>query len=204
MKKKVALFDFDNTLSQGDSIYHLLFYYIKRHPLSVFRLLKAGILYIGYKLKLISSFIPVKQVLLFPVDKMSDKELEEFFINEVEPHYYQNVVEELEKKKEEGYLIVLCTASVECYMQYCRLPYDVLIGTKTKRVNNHNTNIITSKNCKREEKVIRINEYLSEQGYEIDYDNSWGYSDSITDMPMLEMVKNRVRIELKTGEMKEW
>lgn len=203
MKKKFALFDFDNTLSQGDSIYHLLIYYIKKNPLSAFRLMRAGILYVGYKLKL-CSFIPVKETLLYPLDRMSDQELEEFYIKAVEPHYYLNVVEELKRKKEEGYIIVLCTASAECYMKYCRLPIDVLIGTKTKRVNHHNTSIITSKNCKREEKVIRINEYLKENDYEIDYDNSWGYSDSITDMPMLEMVKNRVRIELKTGEMREW
>ena len=31
---------------------------------------------------------------------------------------------------------------------------NLLIGTKTKRVNNHNTSIITSKNCKKEEKVV--------------------------------------------------
>lgn len=203
MKKRVALFDFDNTLSQGDSIYHLLKYYVSKHPLSVFRFIKVGILYLGYKLKL-CSFIPAKQALLFPLDKMSDKELEEFYINEVEPHYYLNVVEELKRKKEEGCIIVLCTASVECYMQYCQLPIDVLIGTKTKRVNNHNTSIITSKNCKKEEKVVRINAYLKENNYEIDYDHSWGYSDSITDMPMLEMVKNRVRIELKTGKIGKW
>lgn len=203
MKQKFALFDFDNTLSQGDSIYHLLKYYVSKHPLTVFRFIKVGILYLGYKLKL-CSFIPAKQALLFPLDKMSDKELEEFYINEVEPHYYLNVIEELKKRKEEGCIIVLCTASVECYMQYCRLPIDVLIGTKTKRVNNHNTSIITTKNCKKEEKVIRINEYLKEKNYEIDYDNSWGYSDSITDMPMLEMVKNRVRIELKTGKIGKW
>lgn len=203
MKQKVALFDFDNTLSQGDSIYHLLKYYVFKHPLSAVYFIKAGILYLGYKLKL-CSFIPAKQVLLFPLDKMSDEELKEFYIKIIEPHYYLNVVEELKKKKEEGYIIVLCTASVEEYMQYTRLPIDVLIGTKTKRVNNHPTSTIISKNCKREEKVVRINEYLKEKGYEIDYDNSWGYSDSITDMPMLQMVKNRVRIELKTGEMKTW
>ena len=203
MKQKVALFDFDNTLSQGDSIYHLLKYYMVKHPLSVFRFIKVGVLYLGYKLNC-CSFIPAKQALLFPLDKMSDQELQDFYIQIIEPHYYLNVVKELEKRKEEGCVIVLCTASVEEYMQYTRLPIDVLIGTKTKRINNHPSSIIISKNCKREEKVIRINEYLKEQGYEIDYDNSWGYSDSITDMPMLNMVKNKVKIELRTGKIGEW
>lgn len=203
MIRKVALFDFDNTLSQGDSISYLLKYYIKKHPLSFFHLLKAGMIYIGYKCHL-CTFLQAKEALLFPISKMNDQELEEFYRKEVEPHYYQNVVEELKRKKEEGYLIVLCTASVECYMKYCRLPIDVLIGTKVERKNHQNRNKIISKNCKNEEKVVRIQQYLKDNDYEIDYEHSYAYSDSISDMPMLNMVKNKIRIELKTGKMKEW
>ncbi len=75
MKVKVALFDFDNTIYQGDSINQLLKYYILHHPFSIFYLVRSLVLYIGYKLK-INSFIALKSSLLFPIDKMSDKELE--------------------------------------------------------------------------------------------------------------------------------
>ena len=57
------------------------------------------------------------------------------------------------------------------------------------------------KNCKNAEKVVRLNIVLKQLGLEIDYDNSYAYSDSLHDIPMLKMVKNRIRINKKNGEM---
>ena len=57
------------------------------------------------------------------------------------------------------------------------------------------------KNCKNAEKVVRLNSILKQLGLEIDYDNSYAYSDSLHDIPMLKMVKNRIRINKKNGEM---
>jgi HAD superfamily hydrolase (TIGR01490 family) len=197
MLVKVALFDFDNTLCQGDSIHRLLVYYVKKHPLSIFHFLKLPIAYILYLLHIIS-FEKVKSTILFPLNKLSEEELKIFYNNEVKPHYYKNVVNELKEKKEAGYVVVLCTASSESYMKYNDLPIDVLIGTKT------NKSHIIGKNCKNKHKVTLINEYLEKNNYQIDYENSYAYSDSASDMPMLEMVKNRIRIELKSGIMKKW
>ena len=56
-------------------------------------------------------------------------------------------------------------------------------------------------NCKKFEKVVRLNEVLEQLDLEIDYDNSYAYSDSLHDIPMLKMVKNRVKINKKNGEM---
>ena len=111
------------------------------------------------------------------------------------------MVEEIKKKKEEGYIVIVCTASSEVYMQYNELPIDCLLGTKTKRIDNHPSSQIIGKNCKGKEKIPRILEYLQSQNIEIDYENSYGYSDSNSDIPMLSLVKNRKRILLKTGEM---
>jgi len=160
-------------------------------------------LYIGYLLK-INSFEQAKSAILFPLDFMSDEELECFYKHYVEPYYYPNVVEEMKKRKAEGCIIILCTASSEAYMKYNSLPIDVLMGTITKRINHHATSQIINKNCKNEEKVNRIQEYLLENHYVIDYDHSWGYSDSSSDMPMLNLVKNKIRVELKTGALSQW
>lgn len=197
MKVKVALFDFDNTICQGDSINRLLLYYIKKHPLSVFNFVKVPFVYLAYLLHLIT-FEKVKSTILFPLKHLNDKQLETFYKEKVEPHYYQNVVKELEEKKAEGYVVIICTASSEVYMKYNQLPIDILIGTKTKGSQ------IIGKNCKNQHKVVLINEYLQNNHYTIDYDHSYAYSDSISDKPMLEMVKNQIRIELKTGKMMTW
>ena len=85
-------------------------------------------------------------------------------------------------------------------MQYQQLPCDVLLGTKTK----HGTSQIVGLNCKGQEKVPRILNYLKSKNMEIDFEHSIAYSDSTSDLPMLSLVKNRKRIALKTGQVSDF
>ena len=155
MLTKFAFFDFDDTLIHGDSGGKLLKYYLKKHPLSVFKLLKVVYHYALYLLK-IEPLNKAKSAWLYPLDKMSDQEIEKFYQEVLEPCYYLNVIEELQ-----------------------------MIG----------------KNCKNEEKVKRIQEVIKNHNLEIDYDLSYAYSDSLHDIPMLKMVKNRIKIDTKDGHM---
>ena len=107
----------------------------------------------------------------------------------------------LKKKKAEGYTIYICSASVEAYLRFCKLPVDEILGTKTDIKDGKYTSQMIGKNCKNAEKVVRLNSILKQLGLEIDYDNSYAYSDSLHDIPMLKMVKNRIRINKKNGEM---
>lgn len=203
MKTKIAFFDFDDTLLPKDSMARLIVYCVKKHPLSsiyLFKLLYKAILY-GLK---IIDFIPLKEVIIFPLKFLSNEELQDFYNTCLIPNYYPNVVKELNEKKQDGYLIYLVSASPEAYLCYTDLPVDYIIGTRTKVVNGINTCEIVGKNCKSEEKVDRIMEVLKQKNIEIDYENSYGYSDSDSDYPMLELVKNRVRINKKDGSMSQF
>ena len=199
MKKKIAFFDFDNTLIRGDSFIYLLCYYHKQHPYTCLPYLRFVVMYIAYCLRLVP-FCVVKAAMLFPLQNMSKKQIQEFYEQEVEPHFYANVVAALQQKKQDGYLIYIVSASVEEYLQYCRLPVDKIIGTKIKRQNGNIK--IVGNNCKKEAKVQRIQEQLEKEGITIDYDHSFAYSDSNSDIPMLKLVKNRIRVEKKTGAMR--
>lgn len=200
MKTKFAFFDFDDTLIHGDSGGKLLKYYIKKHPLSAFRLLKVVYHYILYMFKL-EPLNYAKSAWLYPLDFMSDEETEDFYKTCLETSYYPQVVAELKKKKAEGYTIYICSASVEAYLRFCRLPVDEIMGTKTEIINGRYTSKMIGKNCKNEEKVNRINEVIKNHNLEIDYDLSYAYSDSLHDIPMLSMVKNRIKIDTKDGHM---
>ena len=197
MKRSVALFDFDNTLASGDTIHRLLKTYLMKHPLQVFRFIKTGFVFVGYKLRM-KTYENLKESILFPLHHMSEDELKEFYNKHVTPYYYQNVVEVLNKHKQDGAVVIICTASSEAYMQYYDLDADTLIGT---RVDNGK---IIGKNCRKQEKIPRILDYLKSIDVEIDYENSYGYSDSNDDIPMLSLVKNRYRVLLKTGEIVEF
>ncbi|MCD8028499.1 MAG: haloacid dehalogenase-like hydrolase [Erysipelotrichaceae bacterium] len=196
MIKKVALYDFDNTVAKGDSIVKLLIDNITKHPLHIFKFFKVGIIYILYLCHL-STFEKAKSALLFPLNDMDEQQLELFYNDKIVPTYYPNVVETMQQYHDNGYIVILCTASSEAWMKYNQLPIDKLIGTKTKP---HSSEII-GKNCKNQHKIDLIKEYLDSINVQIDYDNSYAYSDSDSDIPMLSLVKNRKRVLLKTGQI---
>lgn len=200
MLTKFAFFDFDDTLIHGDSGRKLLLYYLKKHPLSCYRLWKVIYHFILY-LCHIEPLNKAKSAWLYPIDFMDDQEIEHFYRTCLEPCYYSNVVEELKKKKEDGYTIYICSASIEAYLRFCRLPVDAILGTKTLIVDGKYTSSMIGKNCKNEEKVKRINEVIKNHNLLIDYDQSYAYSDSLHDVPMLSMVKNRIKIDTKDGHM---
>ena len=104
-----------------------------------------------------------KSAWLYPLDKMSDQEIEKFYQEVLEPCYY--------------------------------------LGTKTDIKDGKYTSQMIGKNCKNEEKVKRIQEVIKNHNLEIDYDLSYAYSDSLHDIPMLKMVKNRIKIDTKDGHM---
>lgn len=197
---KCAFFDFDNTIAKGDTIYKLLVYTIKKHPLTIVRFLLTILYGIGYILHLVSKE-KLKETILFPLDLSNSEELKTFYQEKVVPSYYPHMVQELQKRKDEGYLVFLVTASSEAYMRFNELPIDILMGTQTEIIDGEYTSHIVGKNCKDAHKVERINAYLEKNNLSIDYEHSYGYSDSTSDIPMLKLVKNRVRISKKDGSM---
>ena len=198
MKQKFAFFDYDDTLIHGDSGRALLKYYLKKHPLAVFRLLKVAV---AFPLSIIGlvKFQTAKSAWLFPMDNLSDEELNDFYQTCLIPKYYPNVVAELKDKKNDGYLVYICSASIEGYLRFCDLPVDGILGTKTEVIGGKYTSRMIGNNCKNEEKVTRLTAVIAKLGVEIDYENSYAYSDSMHDIPMLKM--DRIRINKKNGEM---
>lgn len=199
-KEKFALFDFDDTLLKKDTMGHLYVYYLKKHPLKFYRALILAFKLIIYKLGFIP-FLKVKEELIYPISQMTDEDLQVFYNENLIPRYYPHVLETLNKHVAEGYHVWLVSASPEPYLFCTDLNVEKILGTKVERKNGRWTNHIISKNCKNEEKVVRIQEVLDEMNLAIDYENSYAYSDSTSDIPMLKLVKNRVRINKKNGEM---
>lgn len=99
----------------------------------------------------------------------------------------------------------MITASPKAYMKYFKeYKYaDEVIGTELLYENNRYKNEIIGNNCKGKEKVKRIEEVLNKLDIEIDYENSYSYSDSMSDMPMFELVKNAYLVNKKDGSIKE-
>lgn len=109
----------------------------------------------------------------------------------------------MQHRKEAGYHVLLVTASPHAYMKYFKnFPWvDHVIGTELVRHQNGYTCTIEGVNCKGEEKVRRIQAYLREKNMVIDYEQSCSYSDSLSDLPVMQLVAQRYFINRSVPDM---
>lgn len=187
---KVALFDIDKTLIRGDSMFSLLKYTLKKYPKSKWKLPKLFLVLVLYKLGVINTK-KAKENMFYTLNYLNDEELEEFYNDVVKTTIYNDAIKEIKKLRVDGYYILLVSASPECYLKFFEVEeyVDGVIGTKLHFENNKYVNKIDGENCKGEEKVRRINTYLKERNLSIDKENSLAYSDSLSDLPMFNLVK---------------
>ncbi len=184
-----AFFDFDDTLSRGDSIFPFLLYCIKRGLAPKRQLLKAAAGFLRWKLQPSSGRAVKEMTLSFikgrTVDEM-DSIARDFFRDVQQKSFFEDAAPELFSLREKGVKIVVVSASSDLYMKVLPefLPVDAVISTVCETAQDCYTGKI-GKNCKGEEKVRRIQEWLTQQGLSIDKDRSAGYGDSPSDAPML-------------------
>lgn len=204
MTRPFAIFDIDYTIINNDSMFSMLFFAIKKKPIIVLYIPIILVKIILALLKIINIKI-AKEAIYLPLRYLTERELEEFYDNVLLKKINLEVMERLKFHKEQGCHILLISASPEIYLKYFNKNsyIDMVIGTRLKTVNGKYTNKICGENCKGAEKVNRIQHYLKENDLEIDFENSFGYSDSLSDKPMLSLVKNRYKVnksDLSIGE----
>lgn len=195
--KKYAIFDFDKTITDRDSIKILWQTYGKNMGSQYYlQGISIGASFIGYKFT--GNFNPTKNKMAKIFDYMIEEDIEEF-VNEVLPkYYYKDALEEIKYLKEEGYTLLLVSASYENYMKKVgeNLGFDHVIGTRLGRLNE-----LIGDNNRREEKVARIESYLEEIEETIDYENSRSYSDSYRDdRYMMELTAEKYLINSQVRE----
>lgn len=195
MTQKIALFDVDKTIIHHDSMFQFVLYGLKKKPSSFYVLLLVVIYSVFYKLKWMKAEQAKSSYFRF-IRYMDEQDLEHFFDTRVKPYIYPEALMEMNSKKNDGYHILLVTASPYAYMKYFeKFDFvDGVIGTKLAMSGDRFTHNIEGNNCKGEEKVARIKSYLAAEGITIDFENSCAYSDSLSDMPMLELVNHKYMI----------
>lgn len=200
MNQKFAIFDIDKTVIHTDSMFQFLKYGIRRHPSTTPVILKVVLHSLLYKLRLLEAE-KAKSAYFHAMRHLDDADLKHFYETELKPAIFPDALKEMQLKKSKGYHILLVTASPDAYMRYfAELPcVDAVIATKLSVRDGRFTSMIEGNNCKGEEKVNRIQQYLSEQRLAIDYDSSCAYSDSLSDLPMFRLVKHKYLINQKSA-----
>jgi HAD superfamily hydrolase (TIGR01490 family) len=118
----------------------------------------------------------------------------EFAESLLHPKIVPQALERIERHKADGHEVVFLSASLDLYLQFLaeRLGADVLICTKLSRQDGFLTGDLQGANCKGGEKLQRLIAHYGERN--IDWSRSHAYSDSSSDLPLLERVGTAVAV----------
>ncbi|OPJ60858.1 HAD-IB family hydrolase [Clostridium oryzae] len=206
--KKLAMFDVDYTLTSKETMIEFYKFMLKRnikYIKNVPATTKASLLYLvkDRNLKLFKeSFMSFIQGI---TEEEMDQIVQEFYEKRIKNILYKDGIEMLKQLKYEGYDVYLISASPEFYLKtlYEIKEVDMIIGTRYKVDNGIYTSRIVGENCKGQEKVIRLKSYLESNGIEVDYKNSFMFSDSLSDLPLLRLAGKSFLINFKNGKGKD-
>ncbi len=200
--EKLAIFDVDFTLTSKESLLELYLYMLRKNKKLIKFVpnsLKSAVFYgIGaYNAK------ESKEKFMRFFDGIKIEELniiaKQFYKDRLSQILYADAIKTLKDFSNKGYKVYLISASPEVYLNelYNIKEVDKIIGTKLVSENGVYRNIVDGENCKGEEKVRRLREVLKEENIEVDFANSYMYSDSLSDLPLFKLVGNPYLINYK-------
>lgn len=217
---KVALFDFDGTLYPYET-FDTLIEKIKKHPdyKKVYNkfIRSFAPIYLGYKLKLVSKLTMQNKALEKYIHsfKGRDKEDIENFFREIADNMADDMrlplIEQLRKLKEDNYYIVLVSGAfmplLEAIFKADTVDYifgSVIHYDEGKLDHKRQFNRLHSGM-----KVKLVKDHFDSRGVSVDWENSLAFSDSYSDIQMLELVGNPVAVQpdeklLKIATEKNW
>ena len=197
---RLALFDLDNTLLAGDSDFEWAQFLIDRGVLdrelyearnqAFYEQYKAGTLdiheFLDFQLKPLSRH-PRAQL---------DAWHREYMANKIIPMIAPGTAELLHRHAGDTCMIITATNSFVTapIAQHLGVPH--LIATEPEQSNGEFSGRVAGTPSFREGKVTRLEQWLAEQGKTwADVTESWFYSDSLNDLPLLERVHHPVAVD---------
>lgn len=197
---KLALFDVDYTLTKKETLIAFFTYLIKKNPSLLLHLPKAVLSGLLFKLGVNKEKKTKEMFLSFMKDlpmETLDELAEGFIRDELMNMLYEDGMEKIQELKEKGYLIILTSASPEFYISKLKEVFhaDHVMGTRFHELDGRFTGLMLGENNKGEEKVLRLKEVFKNQ--DINYKDSYMFSDSMSDDPLLKLVGKPYLINYK-------
>ncbi len=181
---KLAIFDFDGTITTRDSFTDFIFFCFGtcRTILGIIILSPHIIL---YALGLEPNWKAKSFVLKYFFKGLNKENLNKYarnYISQKLPDLIRPMaLEKLKWHQKEGHRIVIVSASFECYLSiWCESLGLDIIATKMEIKNEILTGKLATKNCYGEEKILR----LKEKHNLADFDYIYAYGDTKGDLPL--------------------
>lgn len=195
-KQALALFDFDGSMIAGDSIIPFLRYAIRSGRLSALdlpmQLINALLGLWGLK-----AADEAKSRALRFLGSMDAADITPFCLrfcqDELMPGLYPKALDRLEQHRREGLRLLLISASPDIYLRHMGplMGFDAVLASPT----NEQGQVIS--NTRGEQKPLRLQAWLKEQGLAADYAASYAYGDSASDLPLMQLCGHPVMVNPK-------
>lgn len=205
--EKLAIFDVDFTLTRRETLIEFYRFMIKKKPKLLRHLPKSALSGFFYALRVYDAQTAKEKFIRF-IDGIHENEMKEivkdFYEKRLSKILYKDAIDMIRKLKKEGCKVYLISASPEMYLEelYNIKEVDKIIGTRITLESGYYKKKICGINCKGEEKVKRLMEVLKEENIEVDFKNSYMFSDSLSDLPLFELVGNPYLINYRKGHDK--
>lgn len=210
--EKLAIFDVDYTITKKETLMQLFKYVIMKDIKNIRFLPRAAYSGLMYSINIYDEK-RVKESFLKFIEGIEEKDLallvKNFYKDVLEKILYEDAIKMMKDLKSKGYKVYLISASPEFYLRefYAIKEVDMIIGTRFALENGKFMRKMQGENCKGEEKVKRLKEVLEKEKIEVDYKNSYMFSDSLSDKPLLDLVGNAYLINFRkknTFEVLRW
>jgi len=195
----LAIFDLDNTLLKGDSDYLWGQFlveqglvdqaYFESENQRFYDEYKAGVLdiheFLAFSLKPLSEY-PLTELMHWH---------EKFMAEKIDSIMLPAAQVLLQRHRERGDTLMIITATNGFVTRpiAARLGVETILATEPELRDGHYTGKVAGIPTFREGKVVRLDEWLAGSGH--DLEDSWFYSDSHNDLPLLEMVSHPVAVD---------
>ncbi len=185
--KRLAVFDFDGTLTYQDSFLAYIRFYKGRVPFYAGMLQLVPWL-VAYKLKLYPNWKAKEKVLTHFFNNSKEEEFREkgrqFAENLIPAMLRPKAKEALQQHKEAGDRVVVVSASADSWLQaWCDAEGIELVASSLECKNGKITGRLKGKNCYGAEKVERLKQHLALE----DFCEVHVYGDSAGDRELLEL-----------------
>lgn len=201
---RVAIFDFDGTLYEGET-FQLMMDHFKHHPTYKYRygafFRKILPRFLGYKLKIYPEGRMKEksmQLYLAGLGKLSRAELNLFFselADKARAGFNEKVVDEVKQHHSQGVYTMLVSGAYTPFLSAVTddLPFDSIIGTDIPFKNDRVDTSQHPHHVQGERKNKQIHAALANK--QIDWNNSFAYGDSYSDLSVLELVGHPVAVD---------
>ncbi|KPW39021.1 HAD family hydrolase [Pseudomonas coronafaciens pv. atropurpurea] len=196
---RLALFDLDNTLLGGDSDHAWGDYLCQRGILDAATYkTRNDEFYQDY----LAGTLNMTDYLNFTLEILGNTDMaqleewhREFMRDCIEPMILPKALELIGKHREADDKLVVITATNRFVTApiVARLGIDTLLATECEMLDGRYTGRTTDIPCFREGKVTRLNQWLEDNAFSLE--DSYFYSDSMNDLPLLEQVANPVAVD---------